>query len=63
MADTDNGAIVEDDEAQLELQLALERYKCKYLTPYNVVVQFQRGIQQTADENRPREQLEDVILI
>ncbi|RMX51409.1 hypothetical protein pdam_00012621, partial [Pocillopora damicornis] len=25
MADTDNGAIVEDDEAQLELQLALER--------------------------------------
>ena len=38
MADTDNGAIVEDDEAQLELQLALERYKCKYLTPYNVVV-------------------------
>lgn len=38
MADTDNGAIVEDDEAQLELQLALERYKCKYLTPYNVIV-------------------------
>ena len=38
MADTDNGAIVEDDEAQLELQLALERYKWKCLTPYNVVV-------------------------
>ena len=27
MADTDNSSIVEEDEAQLELQLALQRYK------------------------------------
>ena len=42
MADADTGAIVEDDEAQLELQLALERYVVKsskrshLFSPYNI---------------------------
>ena len=40
MTDTDNAALAEDDEAQLELQLALERYEVKSLTLCNFAAKF-----------------------